>query len=40
MLASRLLYLDRCSDAFKIEVKSADFFLGNNIDVMTQAGAP
>ena len=32
--------LDELSAAFKIEVKSARFFLGNNVDVMAQDAAP
>ena len=32
--------LDLLNAAFKIEIKKAHFFLGNNIDVMTQGGAP
>ena len=32
--------LDELNAAFKIEIKDAHFFLGNNINVMTQDGAP
>ena len=32
--------LDELNAAFKIEVKSARFFLGNNVDVMAQDAAP
>ena len=32
--------LDLLNAAFKIEVKNAHFFLGNNIDVMAQDSAP
>ena len=32
--------LDELNAAFKIEIKDAHFFLGNNIDVMARDGAP
>ena len=32
--------LERLNAAFKIEIKDAHFFLGNNIDVMAQVGTP
>ena len=32
--------LDQLNEAFKIEIKNAHFFLGNNIDVVAQVSAP